>query len=460
VTAEERERVEKLERENEQLRKENERLRRLLEEALRKIKRQAGPFSRNKPKPNPKPPGRKKSDGQGRRGGHRPPKQPDEEHHAPLGDACPDCGGHVAHTETHEQWQEDLVRQTLWRLFHVEVGQCTRCGRRVQGRHPLQTSDALGAAAVQIGPEALAFGAELSKHMGLSHEKVARVLELGHGLSVSRSTICRALERMARKAQPTYRELMVIVRESRHAWMDETGWRVAASLRWLWMAATREVVLYSIRSGRGFAQAAAMLGKHFAGTLHHDGLQLYESFVLAVHQTCLAHLVRRCRALMEAAGTKAADSYAARVLAFLLHTIAVRARFDAGEITLHGMRVIAGQLYGQRLEPLLLEPPHSDEDRRLSNHLARQSPHLLTFLQDPEVDFTNNHAERMIRPAVVARKTWGGNRTTNGAWVQQTLMSILATYHLQRKDSLAGLVALQRSAGPMVLREIIPADST
>jgi hypothetical protein len=25
----------------------------------------------------------------------------------------------------------------------------------------------------------------------------------------------------------------------------------------------------------------------------------------------------------------------------------------------------------------------------------------------------------MIRPAVVARKTWGGNRTSNGAWVQQ-----------------------------------------
>jgi transposase len=313
---------------------------------------------------------------------------------------------------------------------------------------------------VQIGPEALAFGAELSKHMGLSHEKVARALELGYGLSVSRSTICRALERMAHKAQPTYRQLMVVVRQSSHAWMDETGWRVAASLRWLWVAATREVVLYSIRSGRGFSQAATILGKHFAATLHHDGLQLYEGFVRAVHQSCLAHLVRRCRAMMEAAGTKAAESYAARVLAFLLHTIAVRERYDRGEITLHGMRVIAGQLYGQRLEPLLLEFPGSEQDRRLSNHLARQSPHLLTFLQDPAVDSTNNHAERMIRPAVVARKTWGGNRTSNGAWVQQTLMSILATYHLQRKDSLAGLVALQRSVGPMVLREIIPADST
>jgi transposase len=83
----------------------------------------------------------------------------------------------------------------------VEIGHCTGCGRRHQGRHPLQTFDALGAAAVQIGPEALAFGAELNKRLGLSYEKVAGVLQLGHGLSVHRSTICRALERLAAKAR-------------------------------------------------------------------------------------------------------------------------------------------------------------------------------------------------------------------------------------------------------------------
>ena len=41
-------------------------------------------------------------------------------------------------------------------------------GRRVQGRYPLQTSDAVGAAAVQIGPDTIATAAVLNKQLGLS----------------------------------------------------------------------------------------------------------------------------------------------------------------------------------------------------------------------------------------------------------------------------------------------------
>ena len=83
------------------------------------------------------------------------------------------------------------------RRFDVEVGVCAGCGRRVQGRHALQTSDALHVGQVQIGPEALSLAALWNKEMGLSHERVARSLQLGYGLTVSRSGICRALERLA-----------------------------------------------------------------------------------------------------------------------------------------------------------------------------------------------------------------------------------------------------------------------
>ncbi len=85
---------------------------------------------------------------------------------------------------------------TLVRRFNVEVGVCTGCGRRVQGRQPLQTSDALHIGQVQIGPEALSLAALWNKEMGMSHERVARSLQLGYGLTVSRSGICRALERL------------------------------------------------------------------------------------------------------------------------------------------------------------------------------------------------------------------------------------------------------------------------
>ena len=72
------------------------------------------------------------------------------------------------------QYQEDLpVVRPIVRRFDVEVGCCVACGRRVQGRHPLQTSDALGAANVHLGPGAVTLVVLLHKHVGVSLEKIA-----------------------------------------------------------------------------------------------------------------------------------------------------------------------------------------------------------------------------------------------------------------------------------------------
>jgi len=81
----------------------------------------------------------------------------DEVQNVPVPAACSQCGGAVDDTHVVAQYQEDLppVRPVV-RRFDVHIGRCRRCGRRVQGRHPLQTSDAVGAAAVQLGPQALA----------------------------------------------------------------------------------------------------------------------------------------------------------------------------------------------------------------------------------------------------------------------------------------------------------------
>ncbi len=125
-----------------------------LEESRRHSKRQAAPFSKGDPTAEPKAPGRKRGESHGRHG-HRgvPTRSADRELEAPLPACCPDCGGEVEHERDAEQFQTDVpeVRPTLTR-FTVGVGRSTRCKRRVQGRHPEQTSDALGAAASQIGP--------------------------------------------------------------------------------------------------------------------------------------------------------------------------------------------------------------------------------------------------------------------------------------------------------------------
>ena len=184
---------------------------------------------------------------------------------------CPACGGRLRRTRVAVQYHEELpIVQPIVRRFDVHIGHCMRCHRRVQGRHPLQTSDALGAAAVHLGPQAVALIGILNKHLGLSHAKIATLLHERFGLTVTPSAVTQALHRAARQAQPTYAALRATIRGSPVVAPDETSWKVGGRSHWLWAFAT-DTTVYAIRRGRGFRDAAPILGKDFSGVLVRDG---------------------------------------------------------------------------------------------------------------------------------------------------------------------------------------------
>lgn len=444
----ERRQRERLQREREALRREIERLRKELDAARREAKRQAAPFSRGTRKKKPKRPGRKSGRRYGRQGRRPVPPRVDETHEAPLPDRCPDCKGRVQRDRIASQYQEDIppVRPIV-RCFKVHVGHCTGCQRRVQGRHPLQTSDALGAAACQIGPEAVALAAMLNKQLGMSFGKVAALYRDRFSLHVTRGALVRALHRAAGRAQPSYEALRAAIRGSPAVSPDETGWRVAALLTWLWAFVTQDTTVYAILPGRGFEEAVSILGKDYAGGLSRDGWAVYRRFIQAVHQTCLAHLLRRCRELK---GDHPHALLPVQVEALLKQGLRVRDRRDAGEISSHGAAIAGGRLSKELL--LVLErPSRLPAIDRFAKHLATEFVAVFNFLFHPALDATNWRAEQAIRPAVVTRKMCGGgNRTWRGAETQQVLASVLRTASQRGLDSSDLLVQMLRSPVPIV----------
>jgi hypothetical protein len=128
-----RDEFDQLRQENERLRQENQRLqgeleqaKANLEEARRQSKRQAAPFSKGPPKPQPKKPGRKAGPAHGRHG-HRPAPPPariDETLEAPLPDACPDCGNPIGETEVVTRFHTEIPRRPIIRQFNVHIGCC------------------------------------------------------------------------------------------------------------------------------------------------------------------------------------------------------------------------------------------------------------------------------------------------------------------------------------------------
>jgi len=446
--------IHRQQREIERLRQEIERLRKELEAALRASKRQAAPHSRGAPKRNPKRPGRKAGRRYGRQACRPIPARVDERIAVPLPECCPHCGGGVESKSCETQYQEEIVRRTVVRRFDIAVGRCRDCQRRVQGRHPLQTSDAVGVGSVQLGPEALTLAAILNKQMGLSLGHTRQVLSYGFGLEVSRGGLYRALARMAGRAEPTYDRLVETARQAPVNGMDETGWKVGGRLQWLHVAVSAQVTVYAILPGRGYAQSAAILGAEYDGFLIHDGWAPYYRFRFALHQSCLAHLLKRCREMAQIA-SPAALAFPRAVEDLLQTGLALRDRHARGEISAHGMRIATGKLEA-KLDRMLETRRRNVANRRLARHLEHEAVWLFTFLHCPGLDATNNAAERAIRGLVIARKVWGGNRTWAGAHTQQILASVLRTCWQQGTDAFTRCVRLLRAAPRTVILDIVP----
>lgn len=443
----ERERAE-WQRERERLRRENERLKDDLEAARRAGARQAAPFSKGAPMSQPKRPGRKSGPAHGRHGQRPVPPHLDETHDAPLPPGCPYCGGVVRETRVADQYQEDLppVRPVA-RRFRIHIGRCTQCHRRVQGRHPWQTSDALGAAAVQLGPHAIACAVTLNKQFGVSFGKIATLFHQRLGLTLTRGAIVRARHRTARQAAPTYEALCQTVRGSPMVSPDETGWRVAGRLHWLWAFATPDTTVYAIRKGRGFPEAASILGADFGGVLVREGWAPYRQFTHAAHQTCLAHLLRRARLLRQ---DHPHTRLPGAVHALLRQALVLRDRYHAGTVSAHGVAVARGRLIGA-LGTILSHTSSVADVERFAAHLSVEFPATFSFLFDLSLDATNWRAEQALRPAVVTRKmAGGGNRSLRGAATQEVLASVLRTAHLRDLDAVPLVVDLLRAPTPTV----------
>lgn len=396
-----------------------------LEEAQRAAKRQAAPFRRRKRKLDPKRPGRKP----GHPAALRPePEHIDEEIEVPLR-CCPHCQGAVEDVRPMEpQVVVDLPAEIklLVRRYHNQSGYCAQCDKRVRSRHADQFSTANGAAGVQLGPRALTLAVELKYRLGLVFNKVREVFGLFFKMHIASGTIARAAKRLAARCEPTYRSLIQTVRTAAVTHADETGWHIVWAQRraWLWVFATvrPQVTVYAIRQSRGSRVLHEILGMQYEGVLCTDGWSAYGVIDCAKAQ-CAAHILRRAAELLEVHEGDAGQ-FPLAIQRLLLAAIILKAMKD--ELCPSDYAACVEQVRGE-MDELLDGDIEEPANHKFARHLRRHRDELLLFLDIPELDATNNLAERELRPAVVARKLSAGNRTEAGARTQEVLASICRT---------------------------------
>jgi transposase len=415
--------------ENQQLREQIAVLQKRLEELERSAKRQAAPFSKGPPKADPKKPGRKKGEQHGKHG-HRPPppEQVDETLDAPLPSKCPDpaCGGRIVEDAHDTQYQTEIPRQPITREFTIHCGHCDKCGKKLRGRHPLQTSAATGAAQSQLGPDAQASIVDLNKRAGMSFGKIADTFSRAFGISLTRGACAQVILRAANILMPAYEMIKERIITSSHLTPDETGWRIGGHSAWLhcWVG-DAGATLYAIDPQRSADVLEKVIGIHWSGSMTHDGFSSYDRFQDAAHQQCVDHALRRARGLLEKQ-SGAARIFPRQVIELFTDSLSMRDRLNAAHAGAD-RRGRTYEDYTQRLLALTERLRSNEHNDRLAKHLFNHGGSWFLFLIDPTIPATNHRAEQALKTPIVNRKVWGGNRTLDGCEAQAVLCSVLQT---------------------------------
>ena len=433
------------------LREENERLRAQLAAALAEIerlqrssKRQATPFSKGTRAAQPQKPGRKAGQGPFTHRPAPPPESITARVHVPVdAPACPACGGALQPDGEEVVTLTDLppLVQPTVTAYHLARCRCACCGRPVRAQHPAVTPDQRGATAHRLGPRVLAAAHWLHYGLGIPVRKVPGLLSTLTGATVTQGALTQdALRRAAREVGQADEALRQEVPQAQVAYTDDSGWKVGGEGAFLMTFTTEETTVFQIRARHRNEEVREVLPSDYAGVLVSDRARSYDAAALAgvQQQKCLAHVQRSLSAALEGQWGRA-RCFPLRLQALLHEAIEAWRRYRAGELTAAQLAVERDRLQAAVTDHLRERPLTNPANQRLLSELGwhHDRGNLLRFLFVPEVEPTNNRAERALRPAVVARKVSQCSKNEAGAAAYAAFVSVFVTL---RQRGVASLV--------------------
>ena len=319
----------------------------------------------------------------------------------------------------------ELPEPRLEVIEYQRIRRSCQCGRRSCGEFPPAV-----AASVQYGPRVQALVSLLSVHGCLSYGKIRQLFADLYGSELNEAT-SQAMVQKTSEAMP----LGVIkagLRASPVVHFDETGVRENGRVKWLHNASTGALTYQFAHEKRGLEalRDAKSVLPEFAGIAAHDCWGSYFSFGGMRHALCNAHILRELTGIIENASSNWGQQ-----MKDLLLGMYVASDYGKGVIP-----EIAGfeKSYDKIIEAGEAEEPPPErkhqkgklkrsKGRNLLERLKKHKEWVLLFAKEAAVPFTNNQAERDIRPSKVKQKMNGGFRAASGTESYSRIHSFIST---------------------------------
>jgi transposase len=348
--------------------------------------------------------------------------------HRPV--RCRHCGAELASTQeqmVQRHQVSELPRRAVRVTEHQAIAcRCGECGLLTSAPIPEPLTRSV------MGPRLSAAVVYVSSRVHGSRRAAAELLQEVLTAPLALGTVtAREKEMTAALAEP-YGQAKAVIGQAPAKNVDETSWKRAG--RFLWVAATPTLAVFHLDPCRNRDAMHQLLGQEVSGTICTDRYGVYQKVPLKQRGLCWAHLQRDFQELSEQSAC--APLGAAGVeLCHQVHRL--WDQFAAGTIVRSTLRTRAKELRGQ-MKKLLKEGRDSTAKRASAfcKELLRFEPALWTFTRVDGIEPTNNHAERMLRPAVMWRKQSLGSHSLDGCRFVERVLTALQTLRLTGRSAM------------------------
>jgi len=368
------------------------------------------------------------------------PTQTDKTVEVSAPDQCPhcDCKNLKAVKKIKEHLQEDIVLQpkTFVTNFRHQQAFCPKCNRLV-----IQTADN-ELPNCHIGPVAKAAAVYLRYGLGLPYRKVQRLFKDFFNMSFVPASAMNFDRQATRNGSGIYEDLKEKVRSADCAYCDETFWRQDGVNHYVWYAGNKDIDLFHIDKSRSQSVAQYLLGDDFDGVMIADAYGGYNGVNSVARQSCLAHLIRKAKEIKkqillyeEKYKDQSAIGFCDDIKQLFKDACKIGRKVKTSDDERKNASKYKRQL--QRRLKKICKTPLSDKTtesfRKRLLDPKREYHRLFVFLDYPDIEPTNNHAERALRKLVIFRKICFGTRSPQGSYSHSVLPSLLSTAVRQGK---------------------------
>lgn len=344
----------------------------------------------------------------------------------------------------------DLPEKPLIVTEHrAAIHDCPACGLRTRADFPEGV-----VSPAQYGERVKAAAVYLNAQQLVPEERTAQVLQdLFVAAGACGASVAGWVRRKAEALAPVYRGIGACVAAAPVRCLDETGFRIAGTTRWLHTASTPTHTFY--RADEPRSAVPELRG----GVVVHDHWRAYYALENVDHAFCNAHLLRELQAVCQLDEEPWADALRATLLNANEAVRTAKAQ-GAAALASETIKAFEDRYWAAVREGLALHrslpafdpspnPKKRKKQRPAHNLLIRFKTFkeaTLRFLTDFTVPFTNNLAEQDLRMMKVKTKISGGFRTPQGAADFARLRSVISS---ARKQGFNILKALTLAPEPL-----------